>query len=176
MLENVTLMEVVGGRYQGSTNVRMLRDVFYSLKNRKFIKPLCRKGDRVSGYHVYRMLAGRYVIFSYDYWSKRDPGIVFEISLVKLIAVEEGYSIEKVKSVKIRADNKSEVLDVLNSENFVKIQEVVSDFMKAVPGYHSGTDLKELSEKIYNDEVVKELLDFVEKYDGKELFYQVEIE
>jgi uncharacterized protein (UPF0297 family) len=167
---------VSAGFYQGTSNVRLLDSVFFSIKNKKFIKPITRKGNVVEGYFEYKLLNGRYVTFRYDYWTKREPTTILEIAIVELTDLEKTYHLDKLKSVKIKCDKKSEILEILKEKGYEVIQEIVSDFFGVIPGYHTGTDLKELAKKVYNEEAVRKLLEFIEKYNGEELFYQLEIE
>jgi uncharacterized protein (UPF0297 family) len=170
------LFVVSAAWYQGTSNVRILKDVFFSIKNKKFIRPMTRKGNRVDGYHEYKLHEGTYVTFNFDYWSKREPSIIFSIKLIKMIAGEKSYHLDELKNVEIKCNKRSEILEVLKENGFEVLQEIVSDFLSYVPGYHTGTDIKELAQKVYDEEVVKKLLEFLEKHNNEELFYHAETE
>jgi hypothetical protein len=107
---------------------------------------------------------------------------MFSISLVSLQQMKNGgYNIEKIKTVKIRCDKRSDILEVIknhnsNNDELDELLVIVSDFLNIVPTYHSEVDLQELSKKIYTERSVNLLLDFVNKFDGNELYYQIEID
>jgi hypothetical protein len=132
----------------------------------------------VDGYYVYRLFPGNYVTLTYDFWTKQNPSIVFKIELIKLLKDENdnGYNVEKIKFVNIKVNKKSEILNVLNKFGFNKLQDVMNDFLSATPGYHTLPTIDSLTSKIYDDVVVNELLNFINKFDGQILFYQQEID
>jgi len=173
----MVLMEVTGGKYQGTTNIKELKSVFFSIKNKKFIKPIATKGNSVSGHYIYKLLPGNYIMFNYNYWTKRDPSVILEITLVRLDPQDpEGktYNIETKKNVVLRYDRKEERLEIL--KDYPKVLGVTEDFVKAVPGYHTGAGVRNLSTKFYDEETVKELLEFIDKHNGDTLYHEPEIE
>jgi hypothetical protein len=175
------ILDIEGALYQGSTNVRTLEKVFFSLRNRKFIKPVSRKGDSVSGFHIYKLLPGRYIVFTYDFWNKRNPSISLEISLIRLTPTDGNgnhYNIEKMKTVKFSFNKKSEVVNILTdlTEHEQKLQDVVIDFINSTPGYHVLPSITSLTSKIYDEGIVNELLNFVDRFDGQTLYHQLEVD
>ena len=166
----MVLCEYVSG-FQGTTNIRSWTRVLFSLKRGKFIRPMKRGGDRVSGYYEYKILPGRYVEFNYEYWSKQEPCISFKISIIRL-----GEEVEREKEVVIRTNNKNEIIEIIRSHGYLKGVEIVRDFIDCLPGYHIRPKVEELTTKIYEEEKVKELLEFIEKCAGGEIYYGMELE
>jgi hypothetical protein len=178
---SMVLLDITGAMYQGTSNIRFLKNVFFSLKNRKFIKPIKRIGDSVSGYFMYNLLPGSYVVMSYDYWTKRYPSVIFTISTISLVQITSNdtqrkeYVQEVKKKVELIYNNgttqRQEIL-----KDFEKLIVLTNDFVKAVPTYHVPAGVFDLAKKIYDDETVTELLRFVDINNGKSLYYQPEID
>lgn len=172
----LNVLNVEGSFYQGTSNVRNLCKTYFSIKNRKFIRPVNRRGNSVSGYYTYNLLSGTYITFNFDYWTKANPYITFEIDIIKLVSTENSYKIDTLKSVKIRCDKKVEIVEIIKSLGITKFIEIIEDFISILPTYHIGPDIKKLSSKIYDEETVNELLNFVDKFNGQTLFHQMEID
>lgn len=171
-----TILMVEGSFYQGSTNIRKLRNTFFSIKNRKFITPCERHGDSVSGYFTYRLYPGTYICFNYYSWSKSDPEIAVSIEVIKLEGLENTYNIDVIKKIEIKCDRRTECVEIARGLGFSKASEVIEDFVKRIPSYHTRPDIKGLSNKVYNEESVKELIDFLNKFNNETLYYKMEAE
>jgi hypothetical protein len=178
-------LEVTGGVYktQKIPNTKIFKDVYFSLKNMKFIKPVIRYETSTGHYHVYKLLCGEYISFSYEYQGNREPAITLEITKIQLTNEtnekdenngKKGH-IDRVKSVKIRTDKLSEITEIV-TEEFPKLAKIVEDFLDAIPRSYKGEELKSLITKVYEEDTVNELLTFLDKYDNESLFYQMEID
>ena len=176
MVDMVNVLTVDGSQYQGSSNIRKLRSCYFSVKRNKFIKPFKRIGDSVAGYYEYKILPGTYITFNYYNWSKAEPCIDFEINTIKIEAENKNsYKIVPLKAVKVKCDRKAEILEILKSHGITKFIEIVEDFLNSLPGYHIRPGIQGLSKKIYEEDAVKELIEFLDKYDKQEL-YEMEVD
>jgi hypothetical protein len=135
------------GHYGGTTNKKALR-LLYSIKNRKFIKGYV-SGDRVGGDINYRIYPGIYLVFDYYYWNKQDPPAVITIWKVQI--------------------NKQKVTELKKWEikfyDYHKLEQLprqIWDFWYNHPGYHSGIDIRELTQKVYSEEENQKLLQLIE--------------
>jgi len=151
---------IEGAYYQGSSNVVKFKRVYFSPRKNKFIKAIRRWGDSVSGFYEYLLYYGDYVVFDYSFWSKGDPRINFAIEIANL----EG---EIIKSVKFEVDNSEDITEFMKGR---KGLEIVQDFLKSLPRYHVKPGLKELSNKIYSEDVVKDLIEFIQEHNWETIF------
>jgi hypothetical protein len=119
---------------------------------------------------------------SYDCWSKRNPSVIFTISLVQIIPKNvdgKTYTQEIKKKVELRYDSGTRINqrhEILKEKGFVRLITLTDDFVKAVPGYHIVAGLFDLAKKRYDDETVDELLNFLDINNNKTLYYQQEID
>ena len=157
MSENFDDLVVFNGAYQGTTNIRDLK-LLYSVKKNKFVAPFKVHGDRVSGDIEYRLFPGTYVVF--DLHEHRSNELT--ISLVKLSKDTE---VQVIKSVVVYFSN----------ESYLDNSKVTFDFVNSVPGYHF-TRHEGLFKKLYTDQDTQVLLEFLDKYNGKEFAEGAETE
>jgi len=139
----------VTGSYRGTSNIKRLELVF-SLKRRKFVKPVGREGDRVQGTYKYALLPGKYVVIGCRYWSKEDPSFTIYAYLLEITnRCETRYG----KSLEIR----------FSSDTWLASQQIpqmLRDIYTWLPGYHSlpNPDFN----KTYNEEDVNMILKMIE--------------
>jgi len=169
------LITFSGAGYRGSTNIRRFSKVLFSVKKKKFIRPGKRYGDSVSGYYDYIVYGGRYLLFNYEYWSKAEPAINFGIEMVILSGVNR-YMVETVKGVIIKGEKNNDILEVIKMHGFYKCFEIVEDFMRSLPKYHLKPDMLGLTSKVYNEDSVNELVSFIDKFNGDQMYYNMEVE
>ena len=163
MSENFDDLVVFNGGYQGTTNIRELK-MLYSIKRNKFISPFKTNGDRVVGDILYHVFPGTYVVF--DLWVHR--GARLTISLVKLsktVSADTADTVEVLKRV---------IINFVN-DSYLDNSVIAYDFVRAVPGYHF-TRHEGLFKKLYTYQDTQVLLEFLDKYNGKEFAEGAETE
>ncbi|MFN4217662.1 MAG: hypothetical protein ACK4HQ_09715, partial [Brevinematales bacterium] len=114
-----------------------------------------------------RLFPGTYISLSYYFWTK-ESCISVSLEIIKLVETENNYGTETLKSVEIRCDEKSEIEIIM--KDFTKAIEIVKDFISAIPRYHVSPSIKELSNKIYDEESVRELIEFINKFNNQTLY------
>jgi len=122
----------------------------YSLKKRKFVKPASIVKVVADFTVYYRLLPGRYLLFTYSYWSKRHPPR--QITVAPFIVKDAGT--QELKGVQIEFE-KGEYLKTFPPQ--------IADFFQARPGYHGRPAWLSLSEKVYTEEEHARLLELVAK-------------
>lgn len=158
---NNNMFVLDGCAYQGTTNVRKLKNVLFSIREQQYVKPIRRLGDRVSGWWEYLVAPGYYYRVSYDEWNKRDPKIILIVEIIDL--QQEDGKIDVVKKVVIEANSKSELLELLKRFEL----EILEDFLKIVPGYHQVPGILDLAKNKYKECTVFNLFSFLNTYNGK---------
>jgi hypothetical protein len=139
----------VRGEYRGTTNVKKLELVF-SIRRGKFVKPLRREGDRVTGSYIYSLLPGRYVIVGVRYWSKEDPPYTLYAQLLTINGnCEVGYG----KSAVILFEHGDWLLSQA-------LPQPLKDAYTWLPGYHSLPPVD--FGKTYSEVDVEQLLKMIE--------------
>jgi len=154
--ENQDLVSFIG-EYQGTTNVRVLK-LLYSIKKNKFISPFATHGDRVAGDIEYRVFPSDYLVFSI--WKQRER---FEFRLSLLRITKDTTNV--VKSVTMFFYN----------DEYVNNSVIALDFVSSVPSYHY-TRHESLFKKIYTEQDTALLIEFLDKYNGKEFSEEGETE
>jgi len=155
----INVIKLDGCSYQGTTNIRNLVRVYFSVKKNKFIIPVRRYGDRVSGWFEYHLLPGRYIVFNFSYWSKGTPSTLLTVELVEL---KKNGEMEVFKSTKIEG-SREEVKEAVKTLGI----SILEDFLRAVPGYHEVPGIRELSNKVYSDCELFNLFSFVSTYNNE---------
>lgn len=156
MTENQDFV-LFSGEYQGTTNVRTLK-LLYSLKKNKFISPFKTHGDRVSGDVEYHIFPADYIVFAL--WQHRGSN---ELRISMIRVSEE--TTDVIKSVNIHFSN----------DTYVDKSVVALDFVRSLPGYHFVRH-EDLFKKLYDEKETAILLEFLDKYDGKEFSEEGEME
>ena len=150
------LVNFTGG-YQGTTNVRTLK-LLYSLKRNKFITPFRNNGDRVAGDIEYRIFPGNYLVFAI--WKHHNRS-EFRLSLLKVTKE----TTDTVKSSTIFFTN----------DEYVNKSRVCYDFVRSLPGYHFVRH-ESLYKAVYTEQDTALLIEFLNKYNGKEFSEESETE
>ena len=117
----------------------------FSIRKRKFIKPRIHWG--CNGYYEYYVYPGTYVLLEWSYWNKEEPPHTVTASLIK---ISKDGNVEVLKKAEYAVHDSSELPN-----------EVLRDFLSARPGYHGSPHLD--FTKVYPEEVVKDLLERIEK-------------
>jgi len=150
---------VDGCFYQGTTNIKGLSKVYFSIRKKKFVKPARRLGDRVSGWWKYMLLTGYYFRVSYDEWNKRNPAIKLRVEMVEVREEE----VKVLKWCEFAGENRDEVMEVVKKFEVPMIEDIIG----SVPGYHVPPDIVGLSKKIYRDCEVWNLFELVNQYNNE---------
>jgi len=151
----------VTGSYRATTNIKVL-SLLFSIKRRKFIKPISRQGDRVSGEYVYTLLPGKYIIIECKYWTKAEPPYLIH---AELITIGDDCRVTCGKSVEIMFEHG----DWLMSQ---PIPGMLKDIYAWLPSYHTLPHPN--FEKIYDETEIKQLLKMIE--DGMKIIEGAEYE
>jgi len=148
---------VFTGEYQGTTNVRVLK-LLYSLKKHKFITPFATHGDRVAGDVEYHVFPANYLVFSI--WKHHNRS-EFRLGLLSVKQETTDYT----KSVTVYFTN----------DEYLDKSVVALDFVSSLPGYHFIRH-ESLFKKLYDEKDTAFLLEFLNRYDGKEFSEEGEME
>jgi len=157
MTENRDEFVVFEGAYQGTTNVRTLK-LLYSIKKHKFISPFATHGDRVAGDLEYHVFPANYLVFAIWQHHGRNE---FRLSLLRVTKE----TTDSVKSVSVFYVN----------DSYLDKSQVAYDFARSLPGYHFVRH-EGLFKKLYTDQDTQVLLEFLDKYNGKEFSEEAEME
>jgi len=145
------------GEYQGTTNVRVLK-LLYSIKKNKFISPFKTSGDRVAGDIEYRVFPSDYLVLAT--WKQRER-YEFRVSLIRIS--------------KETTDTLKSVTMFFYNDEYVNNSVIALDFVDSLPGYHF-TRHESLFKKIYTEQDTALLIEFLDKYNGKEFSEEGETE
>jgi len=156
MTENQDFV-IFSGEYQGTTNVRVLK-LLYSIKKHKFISPFRTSGDRVVGDVEYHIFPADYLVLAI--WQHRGLNEM-RISLIKVT----WETTNVIKSVTL----------FFNNDTYLDKSQVALDFSRSLPGYHF-TRHESLFKKLYDEKDTEILLEFLDKYNGKEFSEEGEME
>jgi hypothetical protein len=121
--------------------------LFYSLKNRKFIKGYVKK---VGWEILYRLTPGMYIRMSWEYWNKQDPPHVITVYLGKLECQGNNavFRFESAAQIKF-----------YNAEFLIQFPEQIRDLYMWRPGYHGVPSVN--FDKIYSEEEHRRLIEFI---------------
>jgi len=133
-------------RFGQFTNTGRL-NLFYSLKNRKFIKGYVKK---VGWEILYRLTPGMYIRLTWDYWTKDDPPNTITAYLGRIICKENNAVFESESITQIK----------FYSADFLKqFPEQIRDLYNGRPGYH-GTPHIDFN-KIYSEQEHQSLIELI---------------
>ncbi len=180
---SVNTIDIVGCHYYGTTKQRGLMGVFFSIKNKKFIRPVNRTpgSNRVEGYYLYKIFPGIYILFDYWYWHSSSTLKISKVSVTSpdnpdpdvdspnKLRAGDLTTLEKVTLKTEEA--RSKLLEISELKEFPGLIEIVRNFLDHIPGYHTGVDMYTLSNVIYDDTTVNGLLEFLKKYNNTTLYY-----
>ena len=135
----------VEGGYQGTTRVRYVY-VFFSVKKNKFIKPMRRIGDRVTGKYIYELYPGQYILIGYDSRSSEEPPSVL---IAQLVTIDNECNVHYGESVIIRFEN----FEWVEKQD---LPAMLKDIVHWTPGYHSPPSID--FNKVYSETDTQRLL------------------
>lgn len=122
--------------------------VLFSIKNKKFIKPfLTDKGKT----YIYKIYQGKYIMLSWKFWAKQNPPHTITLQLIHILSNN---------NIKILEET-----SFIVTKDYVFNNQILNDFFSARPEYHNAPSID--FNKIYTEEEVKQILDFLQKSNEK---------
>ena len=137
--------------YQGTTHIRRVEAIF-SLKKNKFIKPIRREGDRVTGRYIYELYPGKYVLLGYRYVAKETPSRQL---YAQYISVNHDCTVHYSQSTIIMFENDDWLMNQA-------IPQILKDLYAWRPQYHSEPSID--FNKVY---ALGEVVALTKMIDGK---------
>jgi len=134
--------------YQGTTHVKYVY-VFFSIKKRKFIKPMRGTGDRVIGKYIYELFPGQYILIGYDSRSKEEPPRTI---IAQLVNIDNDCNVHYGDSAIIRFEN----FEWIGKQD---LPAMLKDIVNWAPGYHSAPSID--FNKVYDGNDTQRLLEMI---------------
>ena len=138
------------GEYQGTTHIRKLY-LLFSLKRRKYIKPMRRDGSRVEGRYVYELYPGSYLLIGYDARLSLEPP---RTVTAQLVTIDEKCDVHYGDALII----KFEKFEWVEKQD---LPQMLKDIVNWAPGYHSLPNID--FNKVYSEKDTQKLLEMIKQ-------------